>query len=546
MRILSPKQMYRRRRSDTNLTLLGRSKSGNAKSKTDDVPLPEAASSGRYTVDLAKVAALPALDFLKESMASRNHVQSLSINAESFVWRGLMFHSVFVEAFTIFGQLPNLKRVTIDLSCLDLPVEALAALFQGTNTELCELELRNLHLVGDCHVLDQALQHATSTLSSIKMESCHGVGILSLMKAPGLQQFDMRYCEIDETKVSTSKDRHEAWTALGRSSTLQSLTLREIIDLKTENLVAFARALQWRQDHHQTNNNGELLQELHIAASLRTLPECEEKFGSILSEILLHQQSSIQTLSLKFEDNWTNVGTAMAAVLEHQNRTSSAAPLTSMSVGLAGTTALKQATQVAHALASNASLERLKLCFDQDRLLDGPLDESFVTAMESVLLEHNHTLEKLVLMDDNLDHFPLSLGMQEKLNLNASTLPRLLSFGQADSQDYVSAMIDAKDNLNAVFFALSNNPNLLLHASPSSSTTTAATLESFAGMRNSSSTATLSDLSSGTLFDESPACAKGTKKGSSMRTPKQVRKAARAARQRLFDLMSATKTLQAA
>jgi hypothetical protein len=126
------------------------------------------------------------------------------------------------------------------------------------------------------------------------------------------------------------------------------------------------------------------------------------------------------------------------------------------------------------ALRFNTNLRRLKICLDRDMHLDAPLEESFEIALQNVLLEHNHILQSVAVLDENRDKYPLGATIKHKLQLNASNLPALLhgnsSYEATSSSkkqhqlDYINAMIDSKDSLDVLFYALSSQPHLLLDA----------------------------------------------------------------------------------
>jgi len=102
--------------------------------------------------------------------------------------------------------------------------------------------------------------------------------------------------------------------------------------------------------------------------------------------------------------------------------------------------------------------------------LDGPLESSLQQSMVK-MLHSNHHLQSLVLQDDNGDKYSLNEEINFRLELNASKIPLLLRQNQCNSnsnniddqqEDYVRAIIDSKDSINVVFYALYNNPGLLL------------------------------------------------------------------------------------
>lgn len=407
-------------------------------------------------IDLTDKESLPALRALRKSPWLQRNVHTAHINAASCVWYGpikMDIHAL-IEVFLSLGELPRLSTVTLDLSNLQVPVAALTALLRGA-TFLRELQLTNIQLVGPIEALEEALQ-AHTHLSRVRFIRCQGHAIQSFMtELPSLKKLELRYTAIG---VIANNDKNP-WVRLGQSTQLQSLTVQEVRELKSEHIVAFADSLL--AQHVQGTCN---LQELHLSSTTGCV-NGQQCASAVADLVIIHPRSTIKTLTLKFGQTWKTAGATTASLLR---KTPSIA---SLCVQLTGKDIAVQGQEIFDALTFNTTLKRLKICLDQDQYLDGPIDQSFMDALEHLLVTNNHVLQSVGVLDENREKYSLPAVIRHKLELNASGLPKLLHNGHfscdLSTQDYIDAMIDYKDSLDAVFYALSNHPELLLDLSPS-------------------------------------------------------------------------------
>ncbi|CAB9527144.1 expressed unknown protein [Seminavis robusta] len=409
-------------------------------------------SNDSMIVDLARNDALPALRVLRETPKLHQSVKTAVIHAESCVWYGSVKMDLFalVEVFSLLGELPRLQSITVDLSDLKVPMAALTALLRGAKA-LRELHLINIHLVGDTKALDEVLK-THNRLQHVRFLRCTGVAIQSFMAhLPSLKRLELRYSALGERCTTTDVN---PWKILGASTTLQSLTIQELADLTTDNALSFCMALSEQQLRGTCQ-----LQELHMTSASTTVDG--QQIGQAMADIfILHSNNcTIKTLTLKFGRTWKTAGHTVASILQRNPG------LSSLCVELTGgnTATSTHAAPILHALTKNNTLKRLKICLDRDMHLDEPLEDAFQSAIEQVLLQHNHVLQSLVILDENRDRYLLTKDAKLKLELNATKLPALLHSHNGTQRDYLNAMIDANsgNSLDAVFYALSNQPNLL-------------------------------------------------------------------------------------
>jgi hypothetical protein len=208
------------------------------------------------------------------------------------------------------------------------------------------------------------------------------------------------------------------------------------------------------------------LMELHMTSNNASAVNGQE-VGQALADLFLlqHSKNTIKMLTLKFGRTWETAGATAASILLLNPG------INSLSVELTGKEATSvQAKAIFKALRSNSHLRRLTLCLDRDMHLDQPLEESFHQALQKLLLEHNHVLQSVAVLDEHREKYPLGSTVACKLLLNASGLPALLhgtaatASPEQQERDYIKVMIDSKDSLDLVFYALINQPCLLLDA----------------------------------------------------------------------------------
>jgi hypothetical protein len=413
--------------------------------------------SGSIIVDLARMETLPALKALRNTPDLRQNITSASVNADSCVWYGevQLVRVALIEAFRLLGELPRLERVTVDLSDLKIPVAALTELLKGTKV-LKELHFMNVQLMGPTEALEKVLQ-AHKQLVHVRFMRCGGAAIQSFMiHLPALKKLELRYTTVGRV----SKSCRDPWVVLGLSTTLQSLTVQELTDLQTEHALAFVSALT-EQQLRQTSQ----LMELHITSDSTSGVNGQAIGEAVADLFMLYPLNTIKTLSLKLGKTWETAGATVASILQLNPR------INSLCVDLTGKEATAvQAMAIFRALQNNSYVRRLKLCLDRDMDLDEPLEVSFHHALHNLLLEHNHVLQSVTVLDENRDRYPLGAAIQHKLKLNASKVPALLHCttatknAQQHHRDYINAMIDSKDSHDVLFYAISNQPSLLLDA----------------------------------------------------------------------------------
>ena len=460
---------------------------------------PKMASSTKHlVVDLARPDALPALHVLRQTPALQRGTENATINLGSYSFAGLdgshkMNQDALEEAFATLADLPCLQQVSIDFAELELPVYALVILLRRSRS-LREILLTNLTLAGTAEHIEllNAALASKRQLIRVRCHNCRGVALQSFMThLPRIRKLELRKCNIRHSAVTAQNAREKnPFSTLGQSPTLSCLTLQDVADLQNDDILALTHALS-------EPGSVSSLQELHLTScgrnSAATTSQLDGNIcGAAVAELFAAYNPHfcrIRTLTLKFGSTWTTAGSTMAGILQNQLRPLSSplslskphhqsndgnSSLNSLCVELAGKTAVSQGQEILTALRTNHTLKRLKICFNWDLSLGGPLEASFQRSL-GALLQDNHKLQSVILLDENRDCFALSEECLYKLELNASVLPLLLHTNtgvtgatsqqqRQQQEDYLNAMIDAKDSLNAVYYALSKNPSLLLQA----------------------------------------------------------------------------------
>ena len=456
-----------------------------------------ASSTKNLVVDLARPDALPALHVLRQTPELQRATETATVNLESCSFEVVdgsrkMNQHALEAAFATLAALPRLKQVNIDFAELELPVHALVTLLGGCDS-LREILLSNLTLVGTAEHIKR-LNEALATkrqLTRIRCHDCRGLALQSFMThLPCIRKLEFRRCYIRHSTMATKSIREKnPFSILGQSPTLSCLTLQDVTDLQNDDVLALTHALS-------EPGSVSVLRELHLTShGMNSSPTTASQLdgnicGPAVAELFAAYNPHfcrIRTMTLKFGSTWTTAGSTMARILQHQQRPLSSPSsqskshqqcnvgnnsLNSLCLGLDRKTAVSQGLKILDALRTNHTLKRLKICFDRDMQLDGPLEASFQRSLDT-LLQCNHKLQSVVLLDEKRERFTLSEECLHKLELNTSMLPLLLhtSTGgkgatseqqRQQQEDYLNAMIGAKDSLNTVYYALSNNPNLLL------------------------------------------------------------------------------------
>ena len=177
-----------------------------------------------------------ALEALVESQKHHRvknaHVHAETVRTKSRQAKGNM-EKLVVDTFRTLGQLPKLSSIKMDLGfAVDLPIEALAALFHGPcAARLTHLEFSNLQFVSDQEALPNliAVLKAQTNLRTLKFSGCRGciaaVEAL-LLYSPVLRRLEINSTAIDHAAGTNANPRDSTLVKLVQhSSNLKALSL---------------------------------------------------------------------------------------------------------------------------------------------------------------------------------------------------------------------------------------------------------------------------------------------------------------------------------
>jgi len=455
----------------------------------------ETSALANLVIDLAHEDTMSALSIFKNMPCMQKHTRTPTIKIGSgrdelvrTAGSDIPLNMLAIEeVFGIVASLPKLKCLSVDFAGMELPVAVLTVLFgERSSKSLNEVAFKNVHFIMDHEDDDKSrLDDALLGQSQLTRVSCHGCSgdALSsfMMNLTNLRKLEMGRCQIGERdhhdkdiddtptttapKATSTAQTNPFWK-LGQSQTLTSLTLVDMINLQNNDILTFTEALS-------ASACPSPLQELHLICGAGSTI-IGEQCGMAIADLFTNPRPcNIRTLTLKLGPSWTSAGSAIARILKHHSTksTTNCVGLSSLCLELPNNeTACQQSRMIFRSLHKNTSLKRLKIRYSLDMWLDGPLESSLQQSMVK-MLHSNHHLQSLVLQDDNGDKYSLNEEINFRLELNASKIPLLLRQNQCNSnsnniddqqEDYVRAIIDSKDSINVVFYALYNNPGLLL------------------------------------------------------------------------------------
>jgi hypothetical protein len=415
-------------------------------------------SSSHIAVDLCQRNSLRALAILCSTKGRKGKVKSAFVHVQDgSEWQAMEDTlQTMVAAFAMLGSLPNLRSLTMDLQHRTLPVESLLMLLEGARG-LKELELRRVSIPGERtpESLHKVLLAHTS-LQSLTFSHCQACEVVQAFISQLPLLLDLK---IIDTKISGQETVSSmVLNGVCRRDQLRRLHLEDVPDLHDEHIRSLASTLATTRNLHQ----------LHLSSI-----SLGERAGRAVAKMLM-TNNSINKVTLEL-GYWSKCGSAMAQVL--QTNTS----VTQLKVLLTGShqaSVENKARELLAALSGNYSnVTDVTLCIldtsTNPSRIDGPLLDSFVNvhqvwkALDDVL-ETNHTLEKVVIMDACLQTIDTPASTQASLDRNRAGLSRLL-YGTDQDQDhednfhekYISAIIDHKNNLDLVYFAICNYPSIL-------------------------------------------------------------------------------------
>jgi len=405
-------------------------------------------------------------------------------------------HPEKLEAIcSLLGQLPRLQQVTLDLNDVGyVSVKALTYLFQAKKLEqlhLIRLKVQAGNSEEDYEELELAMSQHTCVKNIYLHGCCHRstrrfLGLLPNLYA--LERFHLRGAQLLgggiplNLATPTEADADDGFSMsnvlieLCRSSKFKTLILdRHHASLfSDEDIVSWATELS-RPDFVTR------LQHLKIVSN--------HLHGDISGEAIgrmLLTNTTLQTVTLHlFKGLWFTCGTTVARVLTTNST------LISLNVGIyrgLPQEVLERATEMIASLLPppadksdnncRSQLQRLYLHMDFDFVLDGDLKKSKLMRTLNRVLDHNHVLSEVCFYDDCFCPFTLSRKVRAKLLRNQSGVPQLLYHRTANhhnanfDQDYAKAIISNQSNVDVVFYALSQNPAMLVQAAAAMADTT--------------------------------------------------------------------------
>ncbi|CAB9508851.1 expressed unknown protein [Seminavis robusta] len=444
-------------------------------------------NSRNVSLDLSHPDSLRAMAVLCTNKARKQKIKTITLHVSSSSQQSLtadwncnnceddhitMDAQSMLAVFTMLGSFPQLRQVTVDLDLGTLPVGSLSVLLEGAQG-LQILELRRVSIptvVGrDLHKI---LRRATS-LDTLTLRQCQGYSAVQafLTHLPNL-----KHLELIGTKLSP-QGTLTAGLLLRTCQNLQRLRLEDVPDLRDEHIQTLAASLAVDGDSSAT------LREFHLSSV---------SLGDVAGQamaMLLQTTRFLQKVTLEL-GYWSQSGVSMAQILQQSTN------LQHIQLLLPGRNQASvehKARGVLAALATHPGVTHLKLTLhhtscsqnvvaieedDRNNVMDSSSSSSCHGVSDSVwealeeMLAHNHTLGSVIVMDTCFQVMELPPAIQATLDRNRAGLSRLLFgddyYGQDNDvdegrfhADYANAVINHKDNLDLVYFALSNHPTIL-------------------------------------------------------------------------------------
>jgi hypothetical protein len=410
-----------------------------------------ASSSKSIAVDVTQASCLRSLAAICSSKSKKFRVKSVQLfrKNSSCPWQEEdLTPEGMLAVFSLLARLSNLEYLTIDLDDRTLPLQSLVVLLEGTK-QLRELQLRHVCLPGKP---SQDLQKAMEGHTSLEK-----VSMLEVRGSPVVQTFMMylpklRSLELVGTKISSAAGLTSAvLIATCQSPCLREIRLEDIPDLIDLHIVALAKFLQ--KSPEKTH-----LRKFHLSSV-----SVGDVAGSAITDLLLTTKFLRQvTLDL---GSWEQSGNSASQVLTHNTT------LTHLQVSVTGQLQAavdQKVVEIFSALKTNRHLKSLRLGLNNDEAPVVSIDPLVLETLE-LALDTNHTLEALTLVDDCDGPVSLPYSITSKLDQNRAGLSRLLHEPcQNFHVPYMENIIQNKDSLDLVFFALSNHPMVLFSSAAES------------------------------------------------------------------------------
>ncbi|CAB9508857.1 expressed unknown protein [Seminavis robusta] len=427
------------------------------------------------SVDLGMPQSAAALVSLHQTTRRKCRVKGAYVHTNSCIWYGPPKVDLkgLVGVFVSLAKLPHLERVTVDLDNLVLPVTALTILLRDA-PGLTELTLCHLALMGTDEQFQQlaaVMERNATQLTHVTLVHCYdGTARLqrSLVNLPALEQITLKGTRVapwsDDGAVDDNGEMLVQWC---KAPKLKLLELEDNANLRDEHLLYLCEYLS-RPDLESNLN------EFKLSSSVL---DGEVAGNAILDMAMIN--TNIHKLTLKLSGCWKSCGASVASMICAPSNNH----LQNLVLGVYGglpKTVVARSKKIFKALGSSkCQLKRLRLYLDMDSVLDGPpvINELFGSVEKA--LQSNDRLKDLVLYDDCNQSMRLPSSVITKLQLNKSGIPRLLRRKNTNTRkfqaSFVKAIVEHKEDINTVFYALLENPSVLLAGAPSSLPATSTT-----------------------------------------------------------------------
>ena len=424
-------------------------------------------------LDLSLPETLPALAALHSMKSRKQKIRYVSVCCGiemNYTSSGISSSSTLVGVFTLLSSLPSLTSLTIDLGDRTLPLDALLVILRVAS-RLSQLTLKHVVLPGERgQELHKTLQEHAWSLQRVVLDHCSGTAsIQALMTQPPR----LARLEVIGTKISTMGTlTSQILVAAVVGTSLTSLKLTDVPDVQDEHIVSWCHAMV--STARPTN-----LQELLLNSVSLGVPAGDALEALLQQAPVWAPQLTRVSLQLGTDAVW---GKGMASVLASETCT-----LTHLQLWVTGNrqrSVDKQTVRLLRALRQSSSSSRLQdLHIVQNPCSSSsaevylpttttlPLEEGCVSQALEETLQVNHTLGRVVLQNEThhgLMTYELPHSIEFKLTQNRVGLAALLysthpeMTDEAFQQQYVSAVVDGKDDLDLVFLAVSNHPALAL------------------------------------------------------------------------------------